>query len=102
MFNTVTKTYENLFDIKGRTTRKEYWSTSLFNLLILVIAIFLSETLFTLLYFAVVVVNFILSIKRAHDVGYAGWYIFIPIFNFILLVSNSDSNDNKWGPSSVS
>ena len=35
MFNTVTETYENLFDIKGRTTRKEYWSTSLFNLLIL-------------------------------------------------------------------
>ena len=45
-----------------------------------------------------IVVTIITAIKRCHDVGYAGFYILIPLFNFIILISNSDENENKWGP----
>ena len=102
MFDSVTTTYENLFDIKGRITRKQYWSTALFNLIILFVTLFVSELLFGVAYFLLIIINFITAIKRAHDVGYAGWYIFIPLFNFIILISNSEAKDNKWGPSTVS
>lgn len=102
MFDSVTTTYENLFDIKGRITRKQYWSTALFNLIILFVTLFVSEVLFGIAYFLLIIINFITAIKRAHDVGYAGWYIFIPLFNFIILISNSEAKDNKWGPSTVS
>ena len=102
MFDSVTTTYENLFDIKGRITRKQYWSTALFNLIILFVILFVSEVLFGIAYFLLIIINFITAIKRAHDVGYAGWYIFIPLFNFIILISNSEAKDNKWGPSTVS
>jgi len=102
MFDSVTTTYENLFDIKGRITRKQYWSTALFNLITLFVILFVSEVLFGIAYFLLIIINFITAIKRAHDVGYAGWYIFIPLFNFIILISNSEAKDNKWGPSTVS
>lgn len=102
MFDSVSKTYENLFDIKGRITRKQFWSTALFNLAILFVLLLVSEVLFGIAYFLVVIINFITAIKRAHDVGYAGWYILIPLFNLIILISNSEAKENKWGPSTVS
>lgn len=98
MKEAIETTYQNLFDIKGRTTRKQYWSTWLFNILICILALFISEFLYNLAIFVYFVVTLITAVKRAHDVGYAGFYILIPIFNFILLISNSDENENKWGP----
>ena len=101
MKEAIETTYQNLFDIKGRTTRKQYWSTWLFNILICIFALFISEFLYNLAAFGYFVVTIITAVKRAHDVGYAGFYILIPLFNFILLISNSDENENKWGPPQV-
>ena len=101
MKEAIETTYQNLFDIKGRTTRKQYWSTCLFNILICIFALFISEFLYNLAVFVYFVVTLITAVKRAHDVGYAGFYILIPLFNFILLISNSDENENKWGPPQV-
>ena len=101
MKDAVVSTYENLFDIKGRITRKQYWTTLLFNIIILFFILFINEFLFGISYFLLIIINFITAIKRAHDVGYAGWYIFIPLFNFIILISNSEAIENKWGPSNI-
>ena len=101
MKDAVVSTYENLFDIKGRITRKQYWTTLLFNIIILFFTLFINEFLFGISYFLLIIINFITAIKRAHDVGYAGWYIFIPLFNFIILISNSEAIENKWGPSNI-
>ena len=113
MKEAIETTYQNLFDIKGRTTRKQYWSTWLFNILICIFPLFIFEFLYiynlegfvilisVLAVFNYSVVTLITAIKRAHDVGYAGFYILIPFFNFILLISNSDENENKWGPPQV-
>lgn len=101
MIDAVVTTYENLFDIKGRITRKQYWVTLLFNIIILFFVLFVSEILFGIIYFLIIIINFITAIKRAHDVGYAGWYILIPLFNFIILISRSEDKENKWGPSTL-
>ena len=101
MVDAVVSTYESLFDIKGRITRKQYWTTLLFNLIILFFILFVSEFLFGISYSLLIIINFITAIKRAHDVGYAGWYILIPLFNFIILISNSEAKENKWGPSNI-
>ena len=98
MKEAVETTYQNLFDIKGRITRKQYWSTWVFNLLLLMVTALLGNTIYELAALAYFGITLITAIKRCHDVGYAGFYILIPIFNFIILVSNSDENENKWGP----
>ena len=98
MWEAYTSTLENLSDIKGRITRKQFWSTFFFNYLFFFILAFFSEFLIVLAAFAIAVVNIIIGIKRAHDVGYGGWVILIPLFNLIVFCSDSDG-DNQWGPS---
>ena len=41
----------------------------------------------------------ILQIKRYHDSGRSGWWLIVPIVNFVLLFFDSDE-DNKWGSKS--
>ena len=101
MKEAVETTYQNLFDIKGRTTRKQYWYTWLLNIFICVLAALIADFLYNLAVLFYLVVTVITAIKRAHDVGYSGFYILIPLFNFIILISNSDENENKWGPPQV-
>lgn len=36
--------------------------------------------------------------KRSHDVGYSGWYIFIPFYNLYLLFADSEFGENRYGP----
>tara|TARA_B100000965_G_C19527600_1_gene729591 strand:- start:3 stop:305 length:303 start_codon:yes stop_codon:yes gene_type:complete len=98
MWEAYTSTLENLSDIKGRITRKQFWSTFFFNYLFFFILAFFSEFLIVLAALAIAVVNLIIGIKRAHDVGYGGWVILIPLFNLIVFCSDSDG-DNQWGPS---
>ena len=37
------------------------------------------------------------AVRRMHDVGKSGWYILIPIYNFILSVTEGDKGKNKYG-----
>jgi uncharacterized membrane protein YhaH (DUF805 family) len=97
MFEAVSETYENLTDINGRITRKQFWSTFLANYAVAFFALFISDTLYTIIIFPLIVINIIIGIKRAHDVGYGGWVILVPLFNFIVFISNS-ADENKWGP----
>jgi uncharacterized membrane protein YhaH (DUF805 family) len=36
-------------------------------------------------------------IRRMHDVGKSGWYCLIPIYNFILALTDSESGENEYG-----
>jgi len=97
MFEAVSETYENLTDINGRITRKQFWSTFLANYAVAFFALFISDTLYTIIIFPLIVINIIIGVKRAHDVGYGGWVLLVPFFNFIVFISNS-ADENKWGP----
>ena len=74
------------FDFKGRTNRPNYWWAVLANFLVaffLVILAGISESLaflYALYYFAAIIPNLSISIRRVRDMGKAWQWIFI---NFI-------------------
>ena len=111
------KVLKNYAVFIGRARRKEYWMFALFNLIISIVAIIMDNVLgtaiedvgyglFYLLYgMAVLIPGLAVSVRRLHDVGKSGWMIFISlipiigaIWLLVLLVTDSDSGENQYGP----
>jgi uncharacterized membrane protein YhaH (DUF805 family) len=106
---TVLKRYTQ-FD--GRAQRAEYWYFFLFNTLIAIsLSVFTimvrdeSNVLGSLYTLAVLIPGIAVSIRRLHDVGKSGWMLlisFIPIIGaiwlLVLMVTDSNPGDNKYGP----
>lgn len=97
--------FEDIFTIKGRTSRKEFWGADLIFLpsffVIVFISVFISDGLADLVVIIgqlwAFVANFTASIRRAHDVGQSGWFTLIPLYNLILYLTPSEQVSNKWG-----
>ena len=106
---------------KGAASRSEYWFMVLFNVLVETAAVVLAALFgggqdnsnnpmaiffgFVLVVYTLVAIipGIALTVRRLHDAGYAGPWIFIglvpvagPIILIVLLVS--DSNPVKWNP----
>ena len=107
-------------DFNGRARRKEYWMWTLYVTLIFILAMILDNMLglnfellgedlgYGWLYLITGIINFIpglsIVVRRLHDVGKSGWFyliILIPIIGWIgiliLLCSDGDKEENKWG-----
>ena len=109
-------------DFKGRARRKEYWFFTLYSSIVTIICIVLDNMLGTTLpffedlygwfYVLAAIIHFIpqiaLIVRRLHDVGYSGHFystsilltfVFLIglIWLFVLLVTDGDKEDNKWG-----
>ena len=92
-------------DFSGRARRKEYWMFFLFNLIfayglqILAIAAEVPALLFVaVIYtFAVLIPSLAVGVRRMHDVGKSGWYLLVPIYSFILAVTDSEPGENQYG-----
>lgn len=89
---------KDIFNVKGRSSRKAYW---MFLVLASVIVGFLSGVIFVLLalinqilgfvFFGfvmiyIVIASFTMAIRRCHDINYSFWYMFIPLFNIYLSI----------------
>ena len=101
----------------GRARRKEYWYFVLFSTLISIalmaidgitgtfsplVGTGLLGGLYTL---AVLIPTIAVSIRRLHDTGHSGWWLFIvlipligAIVLFVFLVKNSQPDENQYGP----
>ena len=96
---------DNYANFKGRASRQEYWMFVLFNFIFLIALSFIEVFLFGLyssilsdLYvLALLVPSIAVGIRRMHDTGKSGWFLLIPIYNFILAVTQGESNSNKYG-----
>ena len=105
-------------DFSGRARRREYWFYILFYLIIMIVLMicdgFIGTTMqgagigiLTGIYaLAVLIPTLAVTVRRLHDTGRSGWWIFIqlvPIVGvFILLyflVSDSNPGTNAYGPS---
>ena len=108
-------------DFSGRARRKEYWMYALFNLIFAMVALMVDLLLGTsfdiggmnilgygyiyMLYnLFVLIPGLAVLVRRLHDVGKSGWFILISIIPLIggiwllvLLVTDSDAGNNKWG-----
>lgn len=96
------KVMQNYATFSGRARRSEYWFFNLFTFIFSFIFGFVCgvtnrqelSILPTLVFF---VPSLAVGVRRMHDVGKSGWYLLIPIYNFILSVSNGDIGENKYG-----
>jgi uncharacterized membrane protein YhaH (DUF805 family) len=117
----------------GRARRKEYWMFFLFNFIFVLVAMLLDVLIFgmtfleqfftygvfaltplftftpfvisTVYQVAVLVPGLAASVRRLHDVGKSGWYLFIglipiagPIWLLVLLCLDSQPGANEYGP----
>jgi len=105
--------FKKAFDFQGRARRKEYWMFILFivisSLSLSFLVNLLAEDFFRILivFYIVVILIPLLSvtIRRLHDTGRSGGYIFIrfiPLIGNIWLLSlmcqKGDATVNKYGP----
>lgn len=93
--------FKHYTDFNGRARRQEYWYMYLWNLIFGIIPI---VNIFWAL--ATLIPNLGLRVRRLHDVGKSGFWLFIslvPLVGAILLfvwsVTDSDQGPNKYGPS---
>jgi uncharacterized membrane protein YhaH (DUF805 family) len=103
------KALKNYAVLTGRSRRKEYWLFVLFNMIFSFLVGIVdgfagtfdeaSQTgIFSSIYaLAVIIPSIAVAVRRMHDVGKSGWYILIPIYNFILVCTDGDSEDNEYG-----
>lgn len=86
----------------GKTTRQGYWVFVLINFFA-VIAISVTGALVHANYLALVyqvavfIPSMAIGIRRAHDVGKSGWFLCIPIYGFVILVSASAESETPTG-----
>jgi len=110
------KVLQNYFTFSGRARRKEYWFFILFHMIFLFVLAILDASLGTMaaggagvlsaIYgLAILIPSIAVSVRRLHDIGFAGWWyliISIPIVGAIVLlvfhVLDSEPGDNRFGP----
>lgn len=101
----------------GRARRKEYWYFALFNIIISFVLAFIDNlagiaveagygVLGGIYSLAVLLPSIGVSIRRLHDTGRSGWWLFIalvPIIGAIIIlifmVGDSQEGTNQYGPS---
>ena len=105
--------FKNYVNFNGRSRRSEFWWFYLFNFIIGFILYFLVLVVnqffiyLLLLYWLIIFLPGLgLSIRRLHDIGKSGWYIFIAFIpfvgGFILLYFyclDSENQSNEYGES---
>ncbi len=89
----------------GRSRRKAYWMFTLFDVIFAVVFSVIDqiigndvEILNTFYTLATIIPTFAVSVRRMHDTGHSGWWIFFPIVNFVILCIDSQPGSNKYGP----
>jgi uncharacterized membrane protein YhaH (DUF805 family) len=97
------KVFKNYANFKGRARRKEYWMFVLFHMIIVyglmfaaAFAPFLSMVLGVYM-LAALIPSLAVAVRRMHDTNKSGWFLLVPIYSFILAVSNGDVGANDHG-----
>ena len=101
-------------DFSGRARRREYWTFALVNCLIAMLLLILglafgedspaSNIMVTIFYLIMLVPNLSVSVRRLHDIGKSGWWLFIgliPLIGSLLLLvwsfMDSEPDENQYG-----
>lgn len=101
-------------DFSGRARRREYWTFALVNCLIAMLLLILglafgedspaSNIMVTIFYLIMLVPNLSVSVRRLHDIGKSGWYMFlslIPLIGGLILLiwslMDSEPGENQYG-----
>jgi uncharacterized membrane protein YhaH (DUF805 family) len=102
---------EDIFTVKTRASRMEYWGGELIAIPGMFVVVFISyfisiglgDLISNILIFWSSVATITVSIRRMHDVGKSGWVllwnltIIGTLYTFVLSVTQSEQEDNEWG-----
>lgn len=102
------KVLKQYADFGGRARRKEYWMFALFNIIIAFTLGFIegiaginsasNQSMLASIYqLAIIIPSIAVGVRRMHDVGKSGWFLLIPIYNFVLAVSPGTVGSNQYG-----
>jgi uncharacterized membrane protein YhaH (DUF805 family) len=96
------KVLQNYATFNGRARRKEYWMFGLFNMIFAFVFEFVcgligAPDLASLYTLAILLPSIAVGVRRMHDVGKSGWFLLIPIYNFILAVTEGEKGENQYG-----
>ncbi len=82
---------KNYAGFSGRARRKEYWIFGLFNMIFAIVAMILDNILgialkgvwygpiYGLYGLAILIPSLAVAVRRLHDVGKSGWFLFISL-----------------------
>jgi len=103
----VTTCFQKYATFDGRATRSEYWWFVLFTIItstlldIVEISVtgnspeqLIMSGLFSL---ATFLPGLAAAVRRMHDVGKSGWFLLIPFYNLVLLLTDGESVVNQYG-----
>lgn len=102
MINYYLKALKSYSDFNGRARRSEYWFFFLGNMIIAFLLGFLGGLIkFPMLggifWLIVLLPSIAVAVRRMHDIGKPWWYMFIPIYNIILAITEGDKGPNAHG-----
>ena len=113
MMNWYIKCLKQYADFRGRARRKEYWTFTLFNMIFIIVTVFIwfisSSSLEFFIPFGIYILAMIIpllsvTVRRLHDTGKNEWMSLIslipiigPIWLVTLMCADSDSEENHWG-----
>ena len=101
VMNYYLKVLQNYATFNGRARRKEDWMFFLFNVIGSFIISFIGGIIGihvgNLYLWVVLIPSIAVGFRRMHDVGKSGWFLLIPIYNFILAVTEGNTGDNEYG-----
>ena len=94
MINSITGSLKKYVDFQSRATRTEFWSFVVFFYVVSFIAggingLTGTDIVGTLAVTAIFLPYLAVAVRRLNDVGKSGWFILVPIYNFILLCTPS-------------
>jgi uncharacterized membrane protein YhaH (DUF805 family) len=90
MFDAMQDGFNRYADFSGVSTRSQYWYFTLALFLATLVLQFAAGDLVTNIFTVLTLLpSLAVSIRRMHDVGKSGWFIWVPIYNLILLVTPS-------------
>ena len=94
MINSITGSLKKYVDFQSKSTRKEFWSFFLFFYAVSFIAggidgFLDTDFVGTIAVLALFLPYLAVAVRRMNDVGKSGWFILVPLYNFILLCTPS-------------
>jgi uncharacterized membrane protein YhaH (DUF805 family) len=107
----VQSAFRQYVGFSGRARRSEYWYFLLFNVIISILAAIVDAAMGSVALGILVAVVLLLpglavTVRRLHDIGRSGWWIFIgivPLAGVIVLLvfacQDGDPGANQYGPS---
>jgi uncharacterized membrane protein YhaH (DUF805 family) len=102
MGNAISSCFSKYATFTGRAKRSEYWFFYLFYIIIYAVGAIAGAAVgnqyLLYLFIAPLVIPILAAgVRRMHDVGRSGWFILVPIYNLVLLCTDSNPGSIKYG-----